>query len=673
MNSSVLIENTVLTTPNTTTPAPLVIHAVTRNAYVPDRSLAALSHPHPNSARAIEEVPLSLTVISSEEIAALRLHDLGDVLVYFAGASVLDTYGNGTDVGSGAQTYSRGNAIAVYVDGSLLNDGMTDTATLLHYSARDIDHIEMFTPSAPYPQKYTKVIYVFTKNSTSGPSYNMTVSAGNKGFGALGISVTGLSFGDAIHTSWYIDRTLCDGIRRYDSLFQHARLSGRTTFELSERSSVDWVFRYGTTYQEYPGMLDEDQLADDRNQSTTPHSGAENYLLSNALTWQYAANSRTALRGTVVSARSIDDTQLTFREKAWAVEEWLKTEDRTLVNVQVARTLDTFPGTFTAGIEHIQSDTELTRHTIKDGVRTAKLEQIIFPRTDDAFFGQVQSSWLEHGELVYGLRAERTGLEAFTRTPSGKDDWELEEKNVHSFAGISYTVFDRWQLFMNTHGSSVLDPYAMYTDRSLQVGEKTYSEYGFNYSSYETLLSKRTSRLSSPWRAQVSFFSIDTLADIFWLEGRPTNIDSIRRGIECSVRGQILAQWNAFIAYTGQDAYFSSGEYSGKKVPMVPSMVYSAGLTYMPIPAWTITVIERYTAEQWAWNDVENVQEHLKAYDLIDLRTDYRWEDITFFLNVNNLFDKKYEISETYLSFPAGTYYIPGARRMWECGVTYAF
>ncbi|WP_445658071.1 TonB-dependent receptor [Achromobacter sp. NCFB-sbj8-Ac1-l] len=160
--------------------------------------------------------------------------------------------------------------------------------------------------------------------------------------------------------------------------------------------------------------------------------------------------------------------------------------------------------------------------------------------------------------------------------------------------------------------------------------------------------------------ARLSWFRYDLtneiqynpLADGMWGPGTGanTNLDPTRRqGVELEGHHALTSSITLDANVTWMQAQFRSGTYagvdlSGKTVPLAPKWLANAGVTWRPTDAFLWNVSAQYVGKSRMDNDQANQFEtELDAYVLFNTKVAYKFtRNIEGALGVNNLLDRKY-------------------------------
>lgn len=132
--------------------------------------------------------------------------------------------------------------------------------------------------------------------------------------------------------------------------------------------------------------------------------------------------------------------------------------------------------------------------------------------------------------------------------------------------------------------------------------------------------------------------------------GSNVNLEPTRRqGLELEGRSQLAANLELNGNLTWQQATFRQGtaagvELAGNDVPMVPKLLATLGLSWLPQEASRIGLQLQYVGKQRLDNDQANqFDKQLDAYTVLNAKFSHRYsKQLSVALDVNNLFDRHY-------------------------------
>lgn len=160
--------------------------------------------------------------------------------------------------------------------------------------------------------------------------------------------------------------------------------------------------------------------------------------------------------------------------------------------------------------------------------------------------------------------------------------------------------------------------------------------------------------------ARLSWFRYDLtneiqynpLADGMWGPGTGanTNLDPTRRqGIELEGHHKLTSSLTLDANLTWMEAQFRSGTYagvdlSGKTVPLAPKWLANAGVTWRPTDAFLWNVTAQYVGKSRMDNDQANqFDTQLDAYVLFNTKVAYKFtRNVEGAFGINNILDRKY-------------------------------
>lgn len=141
------------------------------------------------------------------------------------------------------------------------------------------------------------------------------------------------------------------------------------------------------------------------------------------------------------------------------------------------------------------------------------------------------------------------------------------------------------------------------------------------------------------------------------------------RGVEAEADWAISPAWSATLAYTYADSTITESQFDpasvGKQVAGVPRHRASASVTYAAESGWRITPQLRWLSKSWGDNDnTFPVDEHV----VVDLAASYPvTPKLVAFLQIENLFDRRYVADNSGFELPRiGTPFTAFAGVRWE-------
>jgi iron complex outermembrane recepter protein len=261
---------------------------------------------------------------------------------------------------------------------------------------------------------------------------------------------------------------------------------------------------------------------------------------------------------------------------------------------------------------------------------TATLEKY-----NTAYFIQDELGIGQHLSLSGGYRSDRA---TFSYAPSTPSENTLDEQSYN--VGINYAFTD------NSH------VYGSYS-RGFRYPVLD-EQFNFFTSTIDTTLKPQTSddfevgasiEIGTRLVAGVNLFKIETEDEIFFNNSSFANENmegtSIRRGVEFSLAWQGPSlYWGA--TYTRTDTEYDGGPNDGKQVPFVPVDKATAKVSYAFGCGLTLGLNAVYIGERFLISDFQNSFEKDDAYTVVNAKIQYAWRRLTFFADLNNIFDEAY-------------------------------
>ncbi|MDA8139468.1 MAG: TonB-dependent receptor [Desulfobacteraceae bacterium] len=198
-------------------------------------------------------------------------------------------------------------------------------------------------------------------------------------------------------------------------------------------------------------------------------------------------------------------------------------------------------------------------------------------------------------------------------------------------------------------------------------GAKVYVNYGssFRYPLIDELFSYFTNEINAQMQPQTSrqfevgtrlpmtehmglninLFNIETEEEIFYNPVTYSNEnldgDTLRRGFEVGVDYRRNG-WSGGATYTQTHASIEDGTFSGATIPDVPEHRASANIGYAFDMGLALGLNGIYVGDRYLISDFNNVYKKQDPYTVINANGKYDWRWLTFFVNLNNIFNQEY-------------------------------
>jgi len=142
-----------------------------------------------------------------------------------------------------------------------------------------------------------------------------------------------------------------------------------------------------------------------------------------------------------------------------------------------------------------------------------------------------------------------------------------------------------------------------------------------------------------------NLFRIETEDEVFYnpiaLSNDNMEDETIRQGVELG----LAWQWKGLqtgAGYTYTDTEFDGGLFDGNEVPNVPRHLSTAYINYAFKWGLFLGVDAIYVGKRYLISDFENAFDKAESYTVVNAKVKYDWRWLTFFVNLNNIFDKEY-------------------------------
>ena len=292
-----------------------------------------------------------------------------------------------------------------------------------------------------------------------------------------------------------------------------------------------------------------------------------------------------------------------------------------------------FGNKLTIGFDYVNSSEDIENTSLFFG--TASTANYDLSRIDYGYYIFDEIEILKGLTLSGGYRQQRAEY-SFNPGPGG----EVTKKEHAWSAGVNYNIRDSSQVYFSFARSfryPVLDElFSFFTNTVSDIDPQV--SYGYELGARH--------RFPGNVQAGVNLFYVKTSDEIFFNPYTYTNMnlddDTYREGIE------LFADWKArewltlYANFTYTRAKIDGGQFDGKWVPGVPEKKYSAGANFTITKALSLGVSGTYVGSRPFISDFANAFPDQESYYFIDAKLQYKWRNLTAYLNLNNITDKKY-------------------------------
>jgi len=230
--------------------------------------------------------------------------------------------------------------------------------------------------------------------------------------------------------------------------------------------------------------------------------------------------------------------------------------------------------------------------------------------------------------------------------------------------GISYRPSREWQFFLRRDGNF----------RFPKANEETWLKPGENTLkpqtgvSYETGLVRKTDQQKTQFNLyhlqlqnEIAFDPTETPLEPM---GRYNNFPTtLRRGATIAESYYMTRKLKLDSQLNFVDARFSSGLFSGKRIPTVPMFNANAGARYEFTENWRAKFSALYTGSRYASLDLANQHKKMSGYWLETVALQYMRPSYEVSFEVGNIFNANYAAFAVYNKMKHKNLYYPGTGR----------
>lgn len=588
------------------------------------------------------DLPVGITVITSDDIRRSASSNLGDILAQFGLLQIRDLAGT-----QNQQLDLRGFGITgdqntlVLLDGLRISENELESAQLSSIPIDTIERIEIVRGSGTvqYGSGATGgTINIITRRPAPGESRGRVLGR----FGSYGTHEARTTFDRAGETlgggiaASYEDT---DGYRR-NSRYRQKNIAGRLDARLGA-TTLYAKFSADEQRARLPGRLTEAEIAADPRQTKTPDD------------WREREGSQLVVGGAQKFGRHEVSADLSYRTKHSRfaavslfgsfegdtnVDQWLFTPRAKFAYDALGRTHDLIFGMDFEGWDYGSAST----------FAGAPSAQLTSEQHNSAFYAQTNFWLAPSTRAVLAARTQRLSQRLTLQFPpsderTGTNRLEAYEAALrHGFGrgwsaygkyGKSFRVatFDENACFFPPCGNALLEP-------QTSVG----GELGLEYETRAV-------------RSRVSVYQMNLENEIYFSPlvppfGQNVNLSPTRRrGVEFEGLWRATDALDLRAGLALLQAEFRSGVYggvdvSGNKVPLVPKYLATAGASWTFVPRTRLSANLRFVGEQYFDNDQANTfGRRMPSYGLVDLKLEHQLQRrFDFALEVRNLLDKQY-------------------------------
>jgi len=613
----------------------------------------------------ISKIPSFITVISEEDIKNSTAQTIPDILRKF-GIHVSDITGNkrtfNVDIRGFGET-SQSNLL-VLIDGMKINQPDLSGSDWLLIPLERVEKIEIIRSSAGsvlYGDNATGgVINIITKKAEK-LNAGTTVSAGSyETFKQYAYATAELNAKAAFYLSGsYLNS---DGYRR-NSDIESKDLGLKLNYSINNNINIKFNTGYHKDNTGLPGALKESDISAgiSRKESTHPNDFSE--------TEDYYFNLTPEI---YFMGDNIFKIDLSYRKRAWisfASGDWGDflgdSEMKTfgiLPQFIFKQKFSIGKNSLTAGFDYHNTTDKIINKGVSFGFPF--ISEFKLKKKNYGYYLHDELNVLENLSISAGYRHD---IADFYFHPSNTDTLSMRE-DIYTF-GANYKFYKESYAYISFTKSfryPLLDElYSFYTNtvNTRLNPQKSYDyEIGLRYYFNDNIYSN------------INFFRIYTYDEIFLnpVTYNNENLDGKTRrdGIEFSLNAKVFSWLTLFTNYSYINAKIKDGQYEGKNIPNVPKHKASFGLTSDITKELSLYLDCIYVGSRPFISDFSNSFDKQKDYLVFNTKITYKNKNIRAFLDINNLFNKKYSEYGVLGGFPVEKAYYPSPGRNFLIGLS---
>lgn len=649
----------------------------------------------------IENQIKNITVITAEDIQEKGYNTVEDILKQAPGVSITQTgFGSAVDIrgqgkfglGTSGNVSKAVSSVKILIDGDIAMDTI-DTShayvPLNTISVNDIERIEIINGGGTVlygSGTRGGVVNIITKNRTKeGASGKVYYQNSSYGTNKLGFD-TGINFNNKFIIDLGYENTNGKGYRKGEKE-SYDYLKGGLKYNITDNHSLKFKAARYNAEETFAGALTEAQLLKDRKQSgDLSRIEVERKEYSLGYDGKLTDNFKLSLSGyrqnTSKLSPGIPETKFKDTKKGINFKGNYELENGNIVfgynyvNHEGSRKQSVF-GTPMISVDLSKKTNSfylLGRHKIVD-----KLEGTAGYRYERAEYEtnrKVPASVMR----VRGRIINVPGRETVGTRKDSNSAYELGLNYKYSDTGNVYVKYERG--FRSPAATEFVD-YApgapTYTLNNIKTEKFDTYELGFKdmlWNSFvsATVFHTRTNNeiylnmdhgvAAGPATARWTFHNLKAT--------ERTGIELFAEQYFGKLRvNESFSYVNAKIKKVGEDVSASTAHKfkDGQKIPGVPSVKATLGLDYEIVDGLKATANLNYYS-----NAVDNYNKKIPSYSTTDLGLKYKHQSgFGLTAGVKNVFNKKYNISQTTNTFTGLTTYSPADERTYFIGASYEF
>ncbi|MEG0583492.1 MAG: TonB-dependent receptor, partial [Cetobacterium sp.] len=605
----------------------------------------------------VVEVPRNITIITREDMERRGVKDVEEALKVVPNLQVIRSMGDASFSLRGQSPSKASVNTLVLVNGSGIGTPDTGSYNLSLIPVDKIEKIEVIPSggSVLYGEGGTGgVINIVVKEPYAKKNYgSLAVEAGSYNLRGYQVNYGTEITNNLLFDMTYLDKKM-DGYRHHQSNDMQY-IETNVKYLLKDDGYLEFGYSNSRNDKKIPGDLTEEELEDDRRQSTSDTESTDKvdiyrFTMKNKL----AKNLEFMLFGD-------------YKDRHYTSQTTNRKTEVFYVKPQVKYTYldDSY---VIVGGDFLDGETKVKKRDKKTKKVTGDENT-----TKDSYGGFVLNK-LDFGDiqLIQGYRKQEIKYDSKNLLKNTEDKNSFNE-DVFEIAA-NYLLNDASSVYVN-YSTAFRAPSASEAGRWLQTQTlkpqtnrtiETGGKFGWNN-----------------FYLSGALFNIETENEIFYdpdpdYGGKNYNLPgkTSRKGIEITME-QFFNKLTLRESFGYIHTDIKSGKYKGNEIAGVPKYNYNIEAMYEVIPNCTITTSFYYYGSSYSANDFNNELGKDSGHTELDLALNYKFNDgFAIFGGVRNLLDEKYSdyIRATYSKSKGwDKAYNPAPERNFYAGVKYAF
>ncbi|MFH1825776.1 MAG: TonB-dependent receptor [bacterium] len=612
----------------------------------------------------LDQVPANVTVITREDISESLATDLPELLNQYEGLIVADSLGYGLEANVGMRGFGgEGKNVLVLLDGVRLSEPFDNTLFWKLIPLQRIERVEIVrggVSSIYGGGALAGAINIITQTTTNEPKLDGHIVVGDYGQRDYAVSMAG-PFRD---WQYLVDL----GQEQFNGYRENSEYLGtaakvKIAREISSDRRFDFTADIHQSNNGIAGGITEDayalnpQLNDPDSAATDGYTNKMELYSVNYDFGSYNLNLFTETRKQdsvlTYSSGTSDATLATHANGAtlqWSKEDRFGLSENALaVGAEYRKDEVDNPSNFVSAFGPWPTHKAVSKNIW-------------------GFFVQDNLSLVDKLNINLGLRYDKEEI-ALSDILDPTNDKNRIVDNLSPKLGLVFRPDRAWSFFANLSQSFkapesntlIFETPGLFTaNPDIEPTVAGNFETGLRYRDDEGVERK------------VAFYRIESMREIIYNDSamQNQNFDTLRRGIEASLRQPLLETMALSLSYTYGQAVFTAGDYAGKRIPMVPQNKWTANFDKRWPHDFKTRLSWLAVNTQYALNDFNNAYP-VDGYEVFDFRLARERENINLYFDIKNVFAAKYSAFNT--SNAAGTIKYnpaPGRRYVFGLGFT---